>query len=357
MSTPLPDNISPVAPEQFHEVFQPRARLAVRAIMALLAVSYAWWVPGALTLTHYIVFLVAAIVYVALQGFLTLTVVLNGGRPVLAWTATVIDVIAVLLTVINDPAPVPATAIGMVAVLVLAAGQLRNRTYVALSAVMLVLGVLVLVLRQQFLHLPLDFSFFATTSLLAGTGASVILLSAQLERLRLRTARITSLDPLTGLGNRWTFYEAAKYLMPYHHRNMTPMIVMFADIEVISRKGRKVTKAMNDFLLKQFATIADQRLRAADVAVHYGGNEFAFLLVDTTTKDAEVIAADLQQEFERLAKLKDLPAHAHIGMAVVPHRQIALDHILISINSALYRAKQYKKGVSGAVFADPEQVR
>ena len=114
---------------------------------------------------------------------------------------------------------------------------------------------------------------------------------------------------------------------------------------------------MNEFLLKQFATIADQRLRAGDIATHYGGNEFAFLLVDTSTKDAEVIAADLQAEFERLAKQKDLPAHAHIGLSIVPHRPVALDQILININSALYRAKQYKKGVSGAVFADPEQTR
>jgi predicted signal transduction protein with EAL and GGDEF domain len=84
---------------------------------------------------------------------------------------------------------------------------------------------------------------------------------------------------------------------------------------------------------------------------------FAFLLVDTTTKDAETIAFDLQQSFNNWARQKELAAYAHIGMAVIPHRPIAMDQVLISINAALYRARQYKKGVSGAVFADPEQSR
>lgn len=357
MSAPLPDNISPVAPEQLYEVFLPRTQLLLRWTIALIALCYMWWVPGALVLTPYVVFLVGVIIYMAVQGLLTLTQMLNGARPAIAHALSVVDAIGVLTVLLNDPATIPPTILLVPGALALAAAQHRCQSYGGLFGTILAVMVGVLSLRQEIMHLPFNLGFFSLVIFAVAGSSALGIVVAHMERLRLRTARITRIDPLTGLGNRWTFYEAAKYLLPYHHRNLTPMVVMFAEIEVTKRKGRKVTKAINDFLLKQFASIADQRLRASDVAVHYGGNEFAFLLVDTTTKDAENIAFDLQQQFSNWAKQKDLPAYAHIGLAVVPHRPVALDQILISINAALFRARQYKKGVSGAVFADPEQVR
>lgn len=357
MSAPLPDNISPVAPEQFNEVFLPRTQLGLRLAVAVLAIIYIWLTPKAPTLTPYVVFQGGILIYMLAQSLLTVIVMLNGARPGLIYGISALDVIAALTVLLNDPSPMPAGLFLTFGALGLAAAQHRCQSYGSLFGVTLAAFIGVLSLRQELLHLPFNLAFFSlTTFAIAGLSVLAVVV-AHLERLRLRTARITRIDPLTGLGNRWTFYEAAKYLLPYHHRNLTPMVVMFAEIEVTKRKGRKVTKAINDFLLKQFATIADQRLRASDVAVHYGGNEFAFLLVDTTTKDAETIAFDLQQQFSNWAKQKDLPAYAHIGLAVVPHRPVALDQILISINAALFRARQYKKGVSGAVFADPEQVR
>lgn len=245
----------------------------------------------------------------------------------------------------------------VVAALILATAQHRQQTFTIIATVTVVLAIVCSIIRQSLVDGGYDLAFFSQAALLAGIAIALFITSTYLEHLRKRAARVTETDPLTGLGNRWTFYEAAKYLLPYHQRNLTPMVVMYADIEVTSHKGKKPAKGVNQYLLKQFASIVDQRLRSSDIAVHYGGNEFAFLLVDTTTKDAETIAFDLQQNFNNWARQKELAAYAHIGMAVVPHRPIAMDQVLISINAALYRARQYKKGVSGAVFADPEQGR
>lgn len=355
MSASLPDNIQPVSPEQFHELHLPQWHLALRITLALLALVYAFLVPAKLVTVTYNVFMIGVILYVALQSLLWLAIILNRAHPLLLHGITALDVIATLAIVLNDPAPLPPTLVLAGAALALAVAQHRFKSFTAVFATFMVLFVITLVARQQWLGRPYDLYFAAITLFsLAAAGASLIL-SAHAESLRLRAARVTETDPLTGLGNRWTFYEAAKYLLPFHQRNMTPMVVMFAEIEVTRRKGKRVGKAINQYLLKQFASIVDQRLRGCDIAVHYGGNEFAFLLVDTTNKDAEVIAFDMQQQFDNWAKQKDLPAYVHIGMAVVPNRPIAIDQILININAALYRARQYKKGVSGAVFADPEQ--
>lgn len=357
MSSLLPENIKPVAPEQFHELHLPQWHLALRITLALLALIYAFFVPAKLLLVTYTGFSIGVILYIAAQSLLGLSIIFNRATPVLLHAITYIDIIASLCVVINDPSVLPPTLILVNAMLALAVAQHRLKPFTAVFAVTLLLTVGALLLRQHFLHKDYDIYFASITLFMLTSACTTLILSTHAETLRLRAARVTETDPLTGLGNRWTFYEAAKYLLPYHQRNMTPMMVMFAEIEVPKRKGRHMGKTINQYLLKQFSSIVDQRLRSCDIAVHYGGNEFAFLLLDTTTKDAEVIAFDIQQQFDIWAKQKDLPAYVHIGLSVIPNRPVAMDQILININAALYRARQYKKGVSGAVFADPDQVR
>lgn len=357
MSSLLPENIKPVAPEQFHELHLPQWHLALRITLALLTLTYAYFVPARLLLITYAGFGIGVIIYIAAQSLLGLSIILNRANSTLLQAITFIDVIGSLCVLINDPAPLPPTLILVSATLAMAVAQHRLKSFTAVFAGTLLLTVGTLLLRQHFVHKSHDVYFASITLFMLASACTSLILSAHAETLRLRAARVTETDALTGLGNRWTFYEAAKYLLPYHQRNMTPMMVMFAEIEIPKRKGKRISKTINQYLLKQFSSIIDQRLRGCDVAVHYGGNEFAFLLVDTTTKDAEVIAFDIQQQFDTWAKQKDLPAYVHIGLSVIPNRPVAMDQILININAALYRARQYKKGVSGAVFADPDQVR
>jgi diguanylate cyclase (GGDEF)-like protein len=338
-------------------MYTPQWHLALRIVLALLTLAYAYLVPAPLALVSYPFFILGITLYVALQSLISLSIILNRANRFLLYAITCIDVAASLFILMNDPAPVPPTMMLVATTLALAVAQHRQRSFTVVFASIVVLTAAALVIRQYLLQRGYDI-YFAALALLGLTSAfSTLILSAHAESLRLRAARVTETDPVTGLGNRWTFYEAAKYLLPYHQRNMTPMVVMFAEIEIAPRKGKRINKAVNQYLLKQFASIVDHRLRGCDIAVHYGGNEFAFLLVDTTTKDAESIAFDIQQQFDTWAKQKDLSSYVHVGLSVVPNRPVALDQILMNINAALFRARQYKKGVSGAVFADPEQTR
>lgn len=357
MSSLLPENIQPIAPEQFHQMQLPQWHLVLRLVLVALTLAYAWFVPARLVLVTYTVFTLGITLYAAAQSLLLLSVILNRARPLLLHAITGIDIAGALFVILNDPAVMPPSLFLAGGLLALAVALHRQRSFFVVFGVALLLVAGALVARQQILGRDFDVPYVAYMLFALVAATATLLLSAHAESLRLRAARVTETDPLTGLGNRWTFYEAAKYLLPYHQRNMTPMVVMFAEIEVAPRKGQRVNQAINQYLLKQFASIVDRRLRGCDVAVHYGGNEFAFLLVDTTTKDAESIAFDMQQEFDTWAKQKDLSSYVHIGLSVVPHRPVALDQILININAALHRARQYKKGVSGAVFADPEQTR
>jgi diguanylate cyclase (GGDEF)-like protein len=356
MSTSFSNHFAPSASEKIHELQHPYWHLFLRITLAILALSYAYFVPEKLVATTYNLFIISTILYISLQVLLWLVIILNRTTTVVLHTITAIDIIATLAIIINDPAPIPPSLILAIGALTLAIAQHRFKSFTAVFGVFSILLIITLIVRHQFLNAPYDIYFAAMTLFSFIASGITIIIAAQTEALRQHAAHVTETDPLTGLGNRWTFYEAAKYLLPFHHRNLTPMVVMYAQIEVTHYKGKKVSKALNDSLLKQFASIISQRLRGYDIATHYGDNEFAFLLADTTSKDAEKIAFDVQQQFDNWAKQKEFSAYVHIGMSIVPARPVALDQILTSINAALYRARQYKKGVSGAVFADPEQI-
>lgn len=357
MSSLLPNNIQPIAPEQFHQMHIPQWHLVLRIVLVALALAYAYFVPARLVLVTYAVFTLGLTLYAAAQALLLLSVILNRARPTLLHAITGIDIAGAVFVLLNDPAVLPPSLFLASGLLALAVALHRQRSLHIVFGVSLLLTAGSLMARQQLLDRDFDVPYVAFMLFALVASTALLILSAHAETLRLRAARVTETDPVTGLGNRWTFYEAAKYLLPYHQRNQTPMVVMFAEIEVAPRKGKRVGKLVNQYLLKQFASIADHRLRGCDIAVHYGGNEFAFLLVDTTTKDAESIAFDMQQQFDTWARQKDFSSYVHIGLSVIPNRPVALDQILVNINAALFRARQYKKGVSGAVFADPEQVR
>ncbi len=352
----LPQNaIQPLAPDLLQPILLPWAQAILRAIAILAALGYAYAVPQALTLTTYALFLLGGTIFMACSAMLGLWTILRGGQAIVTGLLLISDLTGWLTLLLNDPSnAAPSLALWPV-VMMLQAMILPWRWWRWSLGLSLTGATAILALRQFWLHIPLNFTGQSLLLMDIMSAAPIAIFSYYLGLMHERTARITEPDPLTGLGNRWTFYEAAKYLLPYHQRNLTPMMVLYAEVEILSQQKKQTSSMVVDLVVKQFASILDRRLRASDVASRYSRCSFALLLADISSREAEKIAFEVQQEFHQWAKNKNYPAFAHLGLAVVPVRPIALDQILININAALFRAKQYKRGVSGAVFADPEQ--
>lgn len=360
MSAPHNNNNIAVAPEPFYPTGLPRAQLTTRIILTLLAVAYAWRLPLALQPYPVQLLLAGAAIYLLAQLLLNIPGVARwGDRPALSWAMTGIDLLAGLSLLAGDPAPGAPGALLTIGILVLAASQHRWRDYLIFNllfvGLMIALAAATPFSRQRLIHMPYDASPFIQLLFLVGSSALMLLLARQINSLRQRAARMTDTHPVTGLGNRWTLYEAARYLLPYHQRNHIPVVLMFADIDLLTESRGKRSRSTHEQVVRQFATISDQRLRHSDVAVHYGATSFAYLLADTTAKDAERIAADLQQAFEQWAGEQQLPAQAYVGVAAMPPDTVAIDQILGNISASLNRARHYKRSASAAVFASPEQ--
>jgi diguanylate cyclase (GGDEF)-like protein len=343
MSAPHNNAIAAVAPDQYFQVHMPQAQFALRVLLALVAAASCWQLAG----TARNALMAGAAGYVPVQGLLGLVGWQRwGGRPALALGMTAIDVLASMAVIVLDPATTPPSALLLPAVLGLAASQQRSG-YGLLAGLILLLGGAALATHQQMHQLPFDSGFLLLLLfLLAGSG-TLLVLAQQMEQLQQRTARVTDLDELTGLGNRWTFYEAAKYLLPYRQRNLIPLAVMYADIELSGDTAHTLDGNTGAEVAKAFAAVSEQRLRNSDVAVRYGHNSFAFLLIDTVVKDAEQIARDLQNAFGQWAEEQGIPAQAYVGAAAVPDEAIALDQVLLNLQAGLQRSRHYRRSLAG----------
>jgi diguanylate cyclase (GGDEF)-like protein len=103
--------------------------------------------------------------------------------------------------------------------------------------------------------------------------------AAQLRELSLR-------DALTGLHNRRYLEEVLPALQAQCRRQGQPLAVVLADIDFFKRINDEHSHALGDQVLQEVARTLRQQVRAADLVVRLGGEEFVIALADTPLTEA-----------------------------------------------------------------------
>lgn len=117
------------------------------------------------------------------------------------------------------------------------------------------------------------------------------------ERLRMDAARAFRLavtDSLTGLYNRHYLNEQLERVHPAAVRHRRPYALLALDLDGLKRINDTAGHAAGDAALVAFAQQLKQAVRADDVAVRTGGDEFVVLLPDAGVRDAIALAERLQ---------------------------------------------------------------
>ena len=152
----------------------------------------------------------------------------------------------------------------------------------------------------------------------------------------LRTLETTQLqastDALTGLLNRRAGSQRIADLM----RHGTHFSLVMADIDHFKRLNDNHGHATGDRALIRFADVLRKRLRANDILVRHGGEEFVFALVDANEPDATAL---LERVRAALARSWDGPAFTASFGVVSSERADHLDDLLRKADRALYDAK------------------
>jgi|SRR5450432_1183909 len=178
---------------------------------------------------------------------------------------------------------------------------------------------------------------------LAVSAASNIALSLASLQLR-ETLREQSIrDPLTRLFNRRFLEESFARELQLADRNHLPISVLFLDLDHFKRFNDTYGHDAGDMVLQSLAELFLRFFRATDICCRYGGEEFAIILPESSSKDAVIRADVLRAEVKSLRlqhKKQSLGSLTiSVGVATFPEHGSTSEVLLKIADQCLYESK------------------
>lgn len=132
-------------------------------------------------------------------------------------------------------------------------------------------------------------SLLETLFLMAGMAKWLV----WLERERQRALTLAHEDPLTGLGNRRRLQEAFRHFRE-HPRHLYLIVI---DLDFFKDINDSYGHDAGDEVLRDVGRMLRQFCRKDDIAVRYGGEEFAILMEAGSVNEAMNLAERLRRQF------------------------------------------------------------
>ncbi|WP_168735137.1 putative bifunctional diguanylate cyclase/phosphodiesterase [Pseudothauera rhizosphaerae] len=168
---------------------------------------------------------------------------------------------------------------------------------------------------------------------------------AGLER---RLAHHATHDALTGLPNRVALVRRIDEAIGLAGRNGRLAAVMFIDFDDFKRVNDSFGHSAGDELLAVCARRLQTALRQGDMLARFGGDEFVVVAQDLNgERDAAAVARKLLLALDAPVPLgggRQVPAHASIGICLVPRDAVHAEAALGHADQAMYRAKREGRG-------------
>lgn len=177
---------------------------------------------------------------------------------------------------------------------------------------------------------------------LAPISLSVVM-EARNELMR-RLLDIASRDQLTRLLNRHAFRERGNALLARLAQDKKPASLLMINIDHFKSVNETYGYNAGDNALANFSKVVSRCLRDSDLFGRLGGEEFAILLPDCSAEDTSTVAERIRKTVaETPIELGDdlhLVMTASIGTASLAIAPADIDPLLLTADSALYRAKK-----------------
>lgn len=161
------------------------------------------------------------------------------------------------------------------------------------------------------------------------------------EKTRIALERLAGYDELTGLMNRRKFMESAEAELHRDHRHRRPVVVAMADIDLFKSINDTYGHPVGDQVLKALAAILRNDLRETDLVGRVGGEEFAFVLPETTPVSAEHLMERVRVAFQEcdIRSPDGQRIQTSISIGIADASILSLDVALQHADAALYAAK------------------
>jgi diguanylate cyclase (GGDEF)-like protein/PAS domain S-box-containing protein len=172
-------------------------------------------------------------------------------------------------------------------------------------------------------------------------GRVALSLASLLLRESLRAQSIR--DPLTGLFNRRFMEHALDRELQRAKRRSLSVVVVFLDLDHFKRFNDTYGHDAGDAVLCSMAGLFQKHFRGEDVICRYGGEEFAFILSESSSKDAVKRVEELRQAAKRhrityKEQVLDFVTFS-VGIAAFPENGLVAEQLLQAADRCLYESK------------------
>ena len=155
--------------------------------------------------------------------------------------------------------------------------------------------------------------------------------------------RLSSLDGLTGLGNRRHFFEVAKVEFERTRRHARPLSVAMIDLDRYKELNDRWGHLVGDAVLREVAERLRDSVRTIDVVARYGGDEFVVLMPETGLAEALLVAGRVCRRVAQGPVVDDgvtVATTVSVGVAEIGAQCETLEDLLKCADQALYAAKE-----------------
>lgn len=168
-------------------------------------------------------------------------------------------------------------------------------------------------------------------------------LDSEMEKAVARMAEMATRDELTLLYNRRFMQEILDREFGRAMRYQMDLSCILLDLDYFKKVNDTHGHACGDYVLKTFAAILKQHIRASDYAFRYGGEEFMVLLTQTGIDGSAKLAEKIRAACESMAyTFENATLHITVSIGMAAMGQNLPEHpkdLIASADAALYQAK------------------
>jgi len=150
-------------------------------------------------------------------------------------------------------------------------------------------------------------------------------------------------DMLTGIHNRHYFDDKLRSISTAATRTPNSHSLLYIDLDHFKVINDTQGHHQGDLVLKEIARVLSERTRQSDILCRIGGDEFAFLLMDTSVENARVVALDICKNIAdssfRFAE-KVYKISCSIGISEIDGKAASSEIYLQQADIAMFAAKE-----------------
>jgi len=164
-------------------------------------------------------------------------------------------------------------------------------------------------------------------------------------RIESRLRKRASLDSLTGLLNRKSFYRRLDYTLKNNALFVKGIALFFIDVDDFKSINDNLGHNTGDSCLKKIAGIIKSVIRDTDSASRIGGDEFAILINPASIDIINNICQRIKHQIEILCPVNQLSGHElTVSMGIcLAKEKMRISNIVHSADKAMYTAKKQGK--------------